>query len=77
MTDNVNSPSHYKHGKIECIEYIRDFLTPEEYIGYLRGNMAKYNHRCRYKNGIEDLRKSQWYQAELISFLEEHPFLDK
>jgi len=43
--DNVNSPAHYGTGKIECIDYIEDFLTEEEYIGYLRGNIAKYLHR--------------------------------
>ena len=25
--DNVNSPAHYGKGKIECIDYIEDFLT--------------------------------------------------
>jgi hypothetical protein len=64
--DAVNSPSHYGQGNIECIDYIKDFLTEEEYIGYLRGNIAKYLHRWRYKNGVEDLKKAQWYLAELI-----------
>ncbi len=70
MTDMVNSPTHYGKGKIECIEYIRDFLTREEYIGYLRGNIAKYLHRWRYKNGLEDLHKARWYQDELINVVE-------
>lgn len=69
MTDAVNHPTHYGQGKIECIEYIEDFLTPEEYIGYLRGNIAKYLHRWRYKNGLEDLKKASWYQARLIDFM--------
>jgi len=64
--DRVNSPSHYGQGAIECIEYIEDFLTQEEFIGYLRGNIAKYLHRWRYKNGLEDLKKAQWYQNRLI-----------
>lgn len=71
MQDNVNQPSHYGQGKIECIEYIKDFLTTEEYTGYLRGNIAKYLHRWRYKNGIEDLKKAQWYLNELIEHQEE------
>lgn len=66
MTNNVNSPSHYGQGNIECIDYIRDFQTSEEYIGYLRGNIAKYLHRWRYKNGLEDLRKAQVYLEWLI-----------
>ena len=64
--DNVNSPSHYGQGRIEAIEYIEDFLTKEEYIGYLRGNVAKYLHRWRYKNGVEDLEKARVYLGWLI-----------
>ena len=64
--DNVNNPSHYGQGNIEAIEYIEDFLNEEEYIGYLRGNIAKYMHRFRYKNGVEDLKKAQWYLNRLI-----------
>lgn len=68
--DNVNSPSHYGQGKIEAIEYISDFLTPEEYQGYLRGNIAKYLHRFPYKNGLEDLKKASWYLDRLIKEVE-------
>lgn len=64
--DTVNHPAHYGAGKIECIEYIEDFLTREEYIGYLRGNIAKYMHRWRYKNKVEDLKKARWYLDRLI-----------
>jgi len=71
MVDRVNNPIHYGQGKIECIEYIQDSLTREEFIGYLRGNIAKYNHRWRYKNGVEDLKKAQWYHNRLISFMED------
>ena len=68
--DNVNNPAHYGQGNIECIDYILDFLTDEEVIGYLRGNMAKYLHRWRYKNGIEDLKKARWYLNKLIEYEE-------
>jgi len=70
-TDNVNHPSHYGQGKIEAIDYISDFLTKEEYQGYLRGNIAKYLHRWPYKNGIEDLRKAAWYLDRLIGEVED------
>mgnify|MGYP000987178862 CR=1 FL=1 len=67
MKDDVNSPSHYRQGKIEAIQYIRDILTREEFIGYCRGNIAKYLHRYRYKNKpTEDVRKAQWYSNELL-----------
>lgn len=71
MTNMVEHPPHYGQGKIECIEYIKDFLTREEYIGYLRGNIAKYNHRWRYKNGIEDLKKAEWYHSRLIELVDD------
>lgn len=66
----VHKPPHYNEGTIECIEYIEDFLSKEEYIGYLRGNIAKYQHRWRYKGGVQDLNKSRWYLDRLISKLE-------
>jgi len=70
LGDNVNNPSHYGQGRIEAIEYISDFLTKEEYQGYLRGNIAKYLHRFPYKNGIEDLEKARWYLERLIEEVE-------
>jgi hypothetical protein len=70
MSDNVNSPSHYRQGNIECLDYIKDILTYEEYVGYLRGNITKYLHRWPYKNRLEDLKKAEWYIKELISFVE-------
>lgn len=68
--DQVNSPSHYTNGgTIECIDYIESFLSKEEYIGYLRGNVAKYTHRWRYKGQTEDLEKAQWYLNRLTEFM--------
>lgn len=61
----VDRPQHYGQGNIECIEYIEDFLSTEEYIGYLRGNIAKYLHRWRDKNGKQDLHKAAWYLERL------------
>lgn len=66
----VNHPAHYGSGSIECIDYIEDLLTEEEFIGYLRGNIAKYLHRWRYKNGLEDLKKAEWYGSRLIKLIE-------
>jgi len=68
-TNNVNNPSHYGNGQIECIDYLEDFMTTEEFIGYLRGNIGKYMHRWRYKNGLEDLHKAEWYLKKLITVM--------
>ena len=65
--DMVNSHTHYNNnpGMIECIDAIRAMLSPEEYIGYLRGNSLKYRWRFRYKNGIEYLENAEWYENRL------------
>lgn len=68
--DNVNHPSHYTSGGIECIEYIKQVLTPEEFRGYLRGCIIKYNHRLMLKaNPPEDAGKMNWYAARLAEQL--------
>lgn len=64
--DNVNQPEHYASQSIECIVAMEAMLSPEEFIGYLRGNIFKYQWRYKQKNGIEDLKKAQWYQNKLI-----------
>ncbi len=64
--DNVNHPSHYTAGDIECIEAIEAQLTKEEYRGYLKGNVAKYLWREKQKGGTESLQKAQWYLNRLI-----------
>ena len=72
MTDLVNNPPHYNKGEIECIDAIEAMLTHEEYVGYLRGNSLKYRWRFRYKNGVEDLKKAEWYEKRLRKFMEAH-----
>jgi len=60
MSDPIN-PEHYKRGGVECIDAIKAMLTPEEFRGFCKGNVAKYVWRERLKNGDEDLRKAIWY----------------
>lgn len=74
MADKVNHPEHYNQGTIECIDAIEAMLTPEEFIGYLRGSIMKYEWRYPNKNGVEDLNKSQWFTNKLIVKLKEGRF---
>jgi len=67
--DAVNHPSHYTTGGIECIDYIQEKLTPEEFRGYIKGNVIKYLTREQHKNGDEDIRKAQWYLNRLADTL--------
>lgn len=63
--DAVNHPSHYTTGGIECIDYIQEKLTPEEFKGFVKGNVIKYLTREQHKNGDEDICKAQWYLNRL------------
>jgi hypothetical protein len=66
--DMVNSPPHYKIGGIETIDYIQAKLTPEEFRGYLKGNVLKYTSRAEYKGDAgKDLDKMVWYALKLQS----------
>lgn len=67
MDDNVNNPKHYKlAGGLQAIDIIQSILSPEQYIGFLRGNIFKYDIRYKEKGGVEDLKKAQLYKEKLI-----------
>jgi hypothetical protein len=66
VSDNVNKPSHYTQGGIECIDAIRASLGLAEFADYCKGNIIKYIWRYRFKNGIEDLKKAAVYLNWMI-----------
>lgn len=67
---NVDHPGHYggADNAYETIRVLEAWLTPAEYVGFLKGNSLKYQSRHRQKGGLEDLEKSQWYQDRLVEF---------
>lgn len=70
--DMVNHPSHYisKTGleTIDVIEAFTDDLNGIEATD--TGNIIKYICRWKGKNGVEDLKKAQWYLNHLIEHVE-------
>jgi len=65
MEDMVNHPKHYD-GPCECIDAIEYSLTPEEFVGYLKGAAFKYMWRHNYKGvPCEDMSKATWYLNKL------------
>lgn len=64
--DNINHPKHYTTGTIEVIDYLQDKMPTEMFEGFCVGNALKYLSRYRYKGGLEDLRKAQWYLDRVI-----------
>ena len=66
MQDMINNPKHYNTTEIECIDAIKGMLG-DEFPAYLQGNITKYLWRFKNKNGVEDLKKAQWYLNKLIN----------
>lgn len=65
-SDPVN-PQHYKQGGIETIDGIAAATVGLEGIeAVCTGNAIKYLWRWKHKNGVEDLKKAQWYINKLI-----------
>jgi len=68
MTDNVNTPQHYKQDNpdYEPIKIIEYFDFP-----FHLANVFKYMVRFRKKDGIQDLKKARWYIDRYIKKQEE------
>lgn len=66
--DNVNHPAHYiSTTGLETIDVIEAFTY--DLVGLeavCTANIIKYICRWKHKNGIEDLKKAQWYLNKLI-----------
>ena len=54
---------HYMNGLIETIDVIKMALTPEEFRGFLKGNVLKYQIRAPHKHETpdEDYQKAKDY----------------
>ena len=57
--EKINPPYYRK-----SIE-VTDFIVEYE-MGFLEGNIVKYIVRYKHKNGLEDLKKAEWYLHKLI-----------
>ena len=62
-TEDKFNPDYYTQGSIECIDYIIS-----KKLDFLEGNVVKYITRNKHKHtdGLEDLKKAQWYLNRLI-----------
>lgn len=66
--DNVNRPSHYTQAGIECIDAITAAVSGKTGIeAVCVANVIKYLWRYELKNGLEDVKKAQWYLNRLVS----------
>lgn len=61
MKDKIN-PEHYKDlCSMECIEAMEIAFGAEGVLYFCLCNCFKYIWRYRNKNGLEDLKKAEWY----------------
>ena len=70
--DVVNHPSHYTNGGMECIDEMLLIFGEQATMNFCLLNAWKYRKRALYKNGQEDMDKSDWYIAKFKELKEEH-----
>jgi hypothetical protein len=62
--------SHYKDMPMQPWEVMEAILTPEEFRGFLRGNIIKYSMRQGRKgDASQDAGKARHYAAKLREFI--------
>lgn len=68
--DRQEGGNHYRTKTFQPWDVMRDWFTPEEYRGFLKGNAIKYLAREASKGKIEDIKKARHYLDKLIETLE-------
>lgn len=61
MSDNINSPAHYKTGGFQCIDIMLETQGIDSVKHFCKCNAFKYLYRSDIKNGLEDIKKAEWY----------------
>lgn len=67
--------THYKDMPIQPWELMEAVLTPEEFAGFLKGNVIKYTLRAGRKDGSDDLNKARHYEMKLNEIKGKYPWL--
>lgn len=66
-TDTVNHPNHYcQEGSMECIDEMVAVFGKSMTMNFCLLNVWKYRKRALFKNGEEDMKKSDWYMKKYI-----------
>jgi len=71
--DLINSPSHYTSRGVKCPNCESDIQCIEvaQTFDFHLGNVIKYLWRHDHKDGLEGLKKAQWYLNDYIERMEE------
>lgn len=68
--DVINHPSHYESGRFECIDVMEETQGTEAVKDFCLCNAFKYLYRHKNKNGLEDVKKANWYLNKYIELSE-------
>lgn len=68
--DIINHPCHYQTGKYDCIEVMEEALGKEAVKDFCLCNAFKYIYRHKRKNGLEDIKKAQYYINKYVEMEE-------
>lgn len=74
MSEQVNHPSHYNQGAIECIDAMESAFGRNAVREFCKINAFKYIWRSGNKAGNsekQDLEKAVWYTRKAILLLED------
>ena len=69
--DAVNHPQHYNSASVECIDLMIELFGVEAVKSFCLCNSFKYLYRSMNKNGLEDIKKSKWYQDKYLELSEQ------
>lgn len=67
---SVDKEPHYNEApEFEVIKVLKAWLTKEEFIGFCKGNVFKYNARAKHKGKeSEDYMKAEYYQRQINEY---------
>ena len=74
MEEQVNHPSHYNQGGIECIDAMVSAFGNDSVITFCKLNAFKYIWRSGSKDGnseSQDLSKAVWYLNKATELIDE------
>lgn len=71
--DRQVGADHYKTMPMQPWEVMEAVLTPEEFRGFLKGNIIKYAMRAGKKEGSDDAGKAQHYKQKLAEVMAKTP----
>ena len=63
---------YYDSGGVEVLDVIEAKLTPEQFKGYLLGNIIKYSCRANFKGAFDrDIEKIGYYASKICAISKE------